>query len=372
MSAVKILALGSLVMAISVESAPGGSIRHGHPESTGRDSSAPTSLVFAASARTPGHTFSAQNLASSGNSAPSPPPSPAPSPSGSTSGLFLGLTGGTSQAVASPAPTPTDQGGGSLGIVSNGLSQSYSAPAPPTAPAPAPSQADAFINFGSGPYREASSLTVGSPQAFFNSPAFTHLYGSNGPSPTDIANFEHEVLSTIQSTYNHAGLAINLTSDPNALAAHTISVVSGASYSGNSGAAGITDVGNSGFSFIDKFDGAQSPEQLAVAIGHNISHELMHAFGISNHPEQSGPYVDAATASLQALSDPNSGFSPAAASLLSTLNFQDVGQSVVAGAQRIDGLQVLTGASTVPEPSTVALWAVAGGLVVVHRRRRAA
>ena len=36
-----------------------------------------------------------------------------------------------------------------------------------------------------------------------------------------------------------------------------MSVVSGASYSGNSSAIGITDVGNDGFSFIDKFGSGQ-------------------------------------------------------------------------------------------------------------------
>jgi hypothetical protein len=237
-----------------------------------------------------------------------------------------------------------------------------------------PPRDDAFINFGSGPYPEASKLIAGTPLPFFDSPVFTHFFGPKGPGSSDLANFEQEVLSTIKSTYNNAGLPITLTDNPATPAAHTISVVSGASYSGNSAAIGITDVGNNGFSFIDKFSGTQNLEQLATAIGHNISHELMHAFGIANHPEQTGPYVDAASSTLQTLSDPSIGFSPAAASLLSTLNFQAVGTSVMAGAPlRVDGDQILIGgASTVPEPSSVALWAVVGALVVVHHRRKAA
>jgi hypothetical protein len=254
-----------------------------------------------------------------------------------------------------------------------------SAPAPVFAPAPAQGQSstsaptpDAYINFGNGPYPEAASLTTGNAQSFLNSPAFTHFFGAGGPSPTDVANFESEVLSTIKATYNNANLPISLTTDPNAHAAHTLSVVSGTSYSQNPGAIGITDVGSSGFSFIDKLAGTQTVDQLAVAVGHNISHELMHAFGIANHPEQTGPYVDAASTTLQALSDPSTGFSQAAASLLSTLNFQAVGLSVASGAQRIDGDQLLVGSpAAVPEPSTLAAFVAIGGLVVVRRRRKA-
>jgi len=389
MSAAKILCLSSLVTFLAVASVRGDSI-HSSRSASHRPArpviETPTTLVFASRPTPPlisqnlTHEVAAQNLAVT---SPSSDPQPfnnavtASTQQNAVSGLFLGVTGGNSNGSQTPSASSSNVAGNTLGVVLNTPASSGFMPAPASAitasaVSTSPTPADAFINFGTGPYSEASSLTSGTPQAFTNSPAFTHLFGAAGPSPTDVANFEHEVLATIQATYIKAGLPINLTSDPNSPAAHTISVVSGASYVGNPGAIGITDVGRDGFSFIDKFAAAQSPDQLAIAIGHNISHELMHAFGIANHPEQVGPYVDAASSTLQTLSDPNTAFSPAAASLLSTLNFQTVGQSVTAGAQTIDGAQMLvSNPSTVPEPSTVALWVVAGGLFLFHRRKTA-
>ena len=389
MSAVKSLAFGVLVTVVLVRSAPAGSMLStpSPRQNRGRAAMTPTSLVYASAAPVPSvtpnatHEVGAQNLAPTGNNPTSNTYGydQASSQQGSTSGLFLGVTGGSVGTNAGPGNHSVNLSPTSLGVVSNGSSPTNSSPSPAPAPAPqssppsTPRAADAFINFGTAPYAEASSLTTGNAQAFTNSPVFTHLFGVNGPTSGDITKFENEVVSTIQSTYNNAGLSINLTTDPNARAAHMMSVVSGASYTGTAGAIGITDVGNNGFAFIDKFGGVQTPDQLAIAIGHNLSHELMHAFGIANHPEQTGPYVDAATSTLQTLSDPSTSFSPAASSLLSTLNFQDVGQSVTTGAQRIDGNQILVAdAATVPEPSTIALWALAGGLVVTYRRRQAA
>ena len=378
MSAVKSFALGLSMMVLGVQSAPAGSMHShaaAHPKNTQKTTAhdAPTTLAFAAPpAAQPfvapqlptinvHHSASAENLAGpSYNIAPaySPPYTP---PQAASATLTLGLNGGSVT---------------SLGTIQNGPPASYIAPAsttPATATAPAPAQvhADALINFGTGPYPEAGNLTTGNAVGFFNSPVFTHLFGPGGPTMNDVGNFENEVLATIKATYNNAGLPINLTTDPNTPAAHTMSVVSGASYPGSPGTIGITDVGNNGFSFIDKFAGVRTVDQLAIAIGHNLSHELMHAFGIANHPEQTGPYVDAASSTLATLSDPSTGFSQAAAGLLSTLNFQAVGQSVTAGAQKIDGDQMLIGAaSTVPEPSAVALWTLAGGLLAASRRRK--
>ena len=372
MSGVKILALGVLVMAFAVGSAPGGSIHptaQVHHRAAERIVSAPTSLVFAP-------TVAAQNLAS-------PSYNPANSynfnqnvgfgnsvgTQGSVTGLFLGVTGSNPTTPAIPASAPTNLAGPTPVQTLNSSPVS----SPTTTLAPTSTTADAFINFGSGPYPEASTLTTGSPQAFFNSPAFTHLFGPSGPTSSDITNFENEVIATIQKTYNGAGLAISLTTDPKALAAHTMSVVSGASWVGNANAIGITDVGHDGFSFIDKFTAATSVDQLAVAIGHNLSHELMHAFGIADHPEQSGPFVDAAASTFQTLADPSTTFSPIASHLLSTLNFDAVGQSVLSSNQNVDGNQILLAdPSPVPEPSTVVLWGMVGGLFVAYRRRNAA
>jgi hypothetical protein len=258
---------------------------------------------------------------------------------------------------------------------SQGSSSMSQSNPPANTSASSSSPADAFINFGSGPFPEASNLTTGHPQSFLNSPAFTGLFGSHGPSSRDVTDFESKVLSTVQQTYNAAGLPIHLTSDPGVAAAHTMSVVSNASNPQSPGAIGITDVGNNGFSFIDKFSGASNPNQLATAIGHNVAHELMHAFGLANHPETNGPYVDAAATTYSNLADPNTDFSPAAAALLSTLNFQATGQSITSGtgAQKLDGDQMLIPeVSPVPEPSTIALWTLAGVAGIAYRRRKSA
>ena len=370
MSVVKSIAVGlSMVMVAGVaRSTSAGTIHSSassHRSSPARTHETPTTFAFGPSTSQPVPTFNlthqvgAENLAGSwGGTPPASSPSVQYGPAPTASPLALGLVGASSNQAPSS---------GSLGEVQNGLAPSDVPPSISSGP-----HADALINFGGGPYPEAASLTTGNAQGFFNSPVFRNFFGPNGPSINDAGNFENEVLATIKATYNNAGLAINLTADPNALAAHTMSVVSGTSYAGASGAIGITDVGNNGFSFIDKFAGVQSVDQLAIAVGHNLAHELMHAFGIADHPEQSGPYVDAATTTLGILSDPNTGFSAAAAGLLSTLNFQAVGQSVTSGAQRIDGDQLLLGGpSPVPEPSTVAVWSLIGGLLIAHRRRKA-
>ncbi len=351
MSRVKILALGVLVLGSAVGSALGGSMNT-TADSPSRPAwwiESPAAQNLANSSHSPfeGLTYVglAGNLSSPG-------------------GLTLGVTSSESLQGSAPAVASST----ATGQTFNGSSA-----APPSSPPTAPTVADAFINFGAGPYPEASSLIAGNPQPFFTSPTFTHLFGSGGPTSADISNFENEVLATIQQTYNRAGLSIDLTTDPKALAAHTMSVVSGASWTGNANAIGITDVGHDGFSFIDKFSPATSVDQLATAIGHNLSHELMHAFGIANHPEQSGPFVDAAASTFQTLADPSTSFSPVAGQLLSTLDFQAVGTSVTAGTQNVDGNQILLSDPTpVPEPSTVVLWGLAGGLIIARRRRAAA
>ena len=107
---------------------------------------------------------------------------------------------------------------------------------------------------------------------------------------------------------------------------------------------GSPTVGANGFSFIDKFGGVQSEADLATAIGHNLAHELMHAFGIANHPEQTGPYVDAAIHQPgEPRSTPAPDSAPRPPSLLSTPRlFRPSARSVeAAGAQKIDGDQVL-------------------------------
>ncbi len=399
MSVVKTLALGVSILGSMVAPTLAGSMRASHqipdrPKLSGLPEM-PTSLVVSRPGA--GISISQENLANVGWSQ-SPQSfagySTTPSYPTQSNTLSLGYTNpGVSlappAAVVSAAPIAP-------------IAPAY-VPQPTTtfASAPAPSAGtghttDAFINFGNGPYSEAQSLTTGNAQAWYQSAAVQSVFHGT-PTATQQAAFQTEVLQTVQNTYNHSGLNISLTTDPTQNYAHTMSVVSGASYSGNSAAIGITDVGNDGFSFIDKFGQAKSPDELATAIGNNIAHELMHAFGIASHPDQTGTYIDAATANWSTLTGSQTTFSPQAVQLLSAQNFLNgPGKEFTQGTLGLSGLELLTAhhpvfcncpycqglrklkaadglsigaASPVPEPTTVALWGFAATALIVARRR---
>ncbi len=236
---------------------------------------------------------------------------------------------------------------------------------------------DAFINMTNGPFPEASNLTTGGAQPWYQSPAVIQAFGGV-PTAQQQASFTQTVLQDVQHTFQLSGMNPTLTTDPNVPALHTISVVSGASYAANPAAIGITDVGNNGFSFIDKLDYATNPTDLAWAEAHNISHELMHAFGIGYHPD-GGNYVDAGTASWATLIDPNSQFGPAATQLLLASQYGTISSVGSTGSglgaellnpegTKIDGDEVLPQA--IPEPATLAVWAFGAfaGMMVMRRR----
>jgi hypothetical protein len=248
--------------------------------------------------------------------------------------------------------------------------------AAPSAAATAPTSApvDAYLNFGTGPTPDAGSLTAGTPQPWYDSPSVVQAFGGQVPTPAQQSAFAQAVLADVQQTFAQSGMTGSntptLTLDPNAPHNHTLSVVSGLDYPANPGAIGITNVGHDGFSFIDNLKYANTPGDLEWAVAHNISHELMHAFGVSQHDDTTGQYLDAATANWGLLTSPNATFSPQA---VSDMIAKDVGRNVAAGGpasgEEIDGDQML--ASPVPEPATLAIWALAGMAVVVHRRRAA-
>ena len=59
----------------------------------------------------------------------------------------------------------------------------------------------------------------------------------------------------------------------------------------------MTHMGGSGFSFIDQeAKSAQSLDQLEWIVAHNVSHELMLAFGVGENYDQTGNYIDARNA----------------------------------------------------------------------------
>jgi hypothetical protein len=217
-------------------------------------------------------------------------------------------------------------------------------------------------------------LTTGNPQAWYNSPAVVSAFGGT-PTAQQETSFTQSVLADIQHTFQISGLNISLTSDPNTPALHTLSVVSGASYPANPGAIGITDVGANGFGFIDKLAYATTPDQLEWAVAHNLSHELMHALGVANHPDTTGTYIDAASATWQLLTDPNAKFSPEAVQLMSQLlaTGEPSNSLSAPGAQLFHGLNIdgaETLAAPVPEPSTIAVWTIAvlWGTAAIRRR----
>ncbi len=247
---------------------------------------------------------------------------------------------------------------------------------------------DAYINMSAGGFANAGSLTTGSTQPWYDSPSVISAFGGT-PNSTQQANFVANVLTNVQQTFRNSGLDISLTSDTNVPAKHMLSVVSGASYPSNTGAIGITTVGGDGFSFIDKLSYAENADQLALAVAHNVSHELMHALGVGTHPDSTGDYLDAATANWSLLTDPNTKFSPEAVELIkSATSGSSLGTAVSLGLQEIsnhglacscqcckfpggaviEGEQILE--APVPEPATIAVWSFSAlGAIFMMRRR---
>ena len=296
----------------------------------------------------------------------------------SGTGQFLGSTGDTSGATtSSPAPAAAP------------------APAPaaaPAAPAPAPAPpaattgpAAAYINFGDSNYSEQSNLTVGNAQPWYDSSVVSAAYGHT-PSASEQTAFRQAVLQDVDSTYqkslaNAGDAAPNffVTDNPNVKAAHMLSVASGVTAQGTPQAIGLTDVGTNGFSFIDQFKPALSAgngspvANLEWAVAHNISHELMHAFGIGYHPDQTGNYLDAASSNWNQLTDPSFLLSPAAVKAILAQNavYTNVDGSNTYGAERAREL-VNTDPTTVatPEPATILLWVAAGSVLAARKGRR--
>jgi hypothetical protein len=217
-----------------------------------------------------------------------------------------------------------------------------------------------FINMGSGPYPEASALTSGTAQPWYDSPTVAKYFGGV-PTAAQQASFVQTIVQDVYHTYQLAGIPITLTTNPDTPAQHTISVVSNTSYPSIPNAVGITDVGQNGFSFIDKFGAATNLTQFEWAVAHNVAHELMHAIG-GGHHDLTGLYLDSAVTPWSTMINPNTTFSPAAVQdIESHLN------TYVPGTNNFDA-QIISG-QNVPEPSTLAT-GIAGVLALAIRSRR--
>ncbi len=232
-------------------------------------------------------------------------------------------------------------------------------------PAPAASQvANANLNLGPGPYPLDSTITTGNAQPWYNSSQIASFFGGQ-PSAQQVASFDNVVMQRVEQTFQQSGLSITLTLNSTAPAAHTLSLVSNTTSNTTPGVIGMTQVGGSGFSFIDqeaKF--AQSLDQLQWIVAHNISHELMLAFGVGENYDQTGNYIDARNANWAMMVNPNATFSQAAAQALQAA----LSSSNSTGTTGVQDAQVI-GPQAVPEPTTMACWLAGLSAAAVMRRK---
>ncbi len=180
---------------------------------------------------------------------------------------------------------------------------------------------DAYLNMSDTGYADAASLTAGNAHPWYTSPVVDQFYGGE-PNAQQQADFERTVAIRVMDTYRKSGLDLQLTNNPNDPVPHTLSVVSGTSSPLNPSAVGITNIGGSGFTFIDGLKYANTLDQLEWAVAHNVAHELMHAFG-GGHHDTTGQYLDAAVTNWDTLINPNATFSPDAVAELRTKDFRD-------------------------------------------------
>jgi len=238
------------------------------------------------------------------------------------------------------------------------------APTTYTAPATtAPYVANANLNLGTGPYPLASTITTGTAQPWFNSSQIASFFGGQ-PTAQQISSFDNVVLQRVEQTFQQSGVPITLTLNSTEPAAHTLSLVSNTTSNTTPGVIGMTQIGASGFSFIDQeAKSAQTLDQLQWIVAHNLSHELMLSFGVGENYDQTGNYIDARNASWAMMVSPNSTFSQAAAEALqSALSANSTGTTGIQGAQLING-------QTVPEPTTVACWLAGLATAALMRRK---
>jgi hypothetical protein len=219
---------------------------------------------------------------------------------------------------------------------------------------------NAFINLGTGPYPLASTISTGNAQPWYNSQQISSFFGGQ-PTSQQQQSFDNAVIQRVQQTFSQSGVPIMVTSNPSVPAPHTISLVSNAASASVPNAIGMTQLGSSGFSFIDQSaKSAQTLDQLQSIVAHNVAHELMLAFGVPEHYDQSGNFVDSRSANWAMMVDPNATFSrDASQAIAQALQSQNgLAAGTQQGAQLVDPLP-----AAVPEASTWAMWAVATAAV---------
>jgi hypothetical protein len=280
----------------------------------------------------------------------SAPTNPAASAQASVnSGFNLASTDPTNQVSQAPTPVATSFTASTFQATSSPIST-------PTY--------DAFINFGAGGFANADSLTSGNAQAWFDSSKIAGLFGGQ-PNAQQIASFDATVLQRVQQTFALSGVPVTLTDNPNASAAHTLSVVSNTVNPSMTNAIGMTDIGGNGFHFIDNSAPyANSVDQLEWIVAHNVAHELMLAFGVPEVHDQTGQYIDSTVGSMSMFLNPNATFSAGAVQDLLSRNFLQSGGSVFSNEAQ------LISPTPAPEPTTLAAWALVVGAAIAARHAR--
>jgi hypothetical protein len=276
------------------------------------------------------------------------PVSSQPSSVSASTSTPLTVVSNTSQASSHIAATTP-----SLSVVS---------PAPIAASAPV----QAFINVGNGPYPLAAAITTGGAQPWYNSSQLTSFFGGQ-PTAQQIQSFDNTILQRVQQTFSQSGISVSLTENPNVAALHTISLVSNTASSTLPSAIGMTEVGNSGFSFIDQIaHSANSLDQLEWIVAHNISHELMLAFGVPENYDTTGNFIDSKMANWSMMVSPGSTFSSAAAQAINQALANQPASNSLLGAQALNPAP-----APIPEPASLAMWGLAAVAFVVSWRLRA-
>jgi hypothetical protein len=265
----------------------------------------------------------------------------------------------SSMAASSSPPVATNSSPSQPGVTSSPSSFSTTSSSPSSSPT-----YDAFINLGSGPYPNSGSLTTGNPQSWYLSSSVDRLFGGM-PNLQQQTAFDNTVLQRVQQTFALSGVPVSLTDDPNAKAAHTLSVVSETTNPTLPNALGMTYLGGNGFHYIENSaNAAHSVDQLEWIVAHNLAHELMLAFNVPENYDKTGQFIDARDASWSMITNPDSTFSPAAVTALLSQNFQATNSSVLYPSAQ------LLGPSPVPEPATWAIWTLIAGCGMVVGRIR--
>jgi hypothetical protein len=226
---------------------------------------------------------------------------------------------------------------------------------------------DGFVNLGAGPFPNAGTITTGNAQSWYQSAAITGFFGGQ-PTAQQQTAFANTVMQRVEQTFQLSGVPVTLTDNPNATAAHTLSLVSNTAAQLLPPAIGMTYIGGNGFSFIDQeAKSAQSLDQLEWIVAHNLSHELMLAFGVGENYDQSGNFVDARNANLSMMLNPSATFSTAAAQALNQA-LQAANSTSSAPAQFAQTIDP----KPVPEPQAVAIWGLGTLCVTLRLRSRRA